>query len=395
MTEEQIIITCPNCENEILIDDTLYSKIEAKILATYEVKESELNRKYKELETAQKDIDRLIAKAIKEHVIEVENNTKAEIERLKSKERDLSAKLTDARAEQVLLMDEKRKLQDEKETFEIERRKQLEIDRALIKEEADKKAAETYKTILAQKEKTIADTIRMNEDLRRKLEQGSQQSQGEVAELHLEEELKRAFIRDIINPVPKGISGADIIQNVINNVGIDCGYIIWEVKNTKTWSESWVQKLKDDQRAIHADVAIIISSALPEGINAFSFYNGVWVCSVHLAIPLATIIRDKLEAISREKGLAVGKNEKMEVLYQYLTGVQFKQRIEAIIETFNSMKTELDKEKQYYMKKWAKMEKQIDRIMINTVGIYGDLDGMVNLPKIQSLELENDVYSDK
>jgi hypothetical protein len=438
MAEAQKII-CPNCKTEISVDDVLQAQIESRIREEYEAakrkdaeamsareaelakkaadvealqkntdklvadavaeKRAELSKKEEEIEKAKRDADTTIANAVKEKIAareqeilkqakaDAENDAKQEVEALKTREKDLTDKLTAARSEQIKLLDEKQKLKDEKEAFEVEKRKQLEEERGKIKEDADKKAAEAYQTILAQKEKTIADTIRANEELKRKLEQGSQQSQGEVAELNLEEELGKEFIYDTIEPVPKGIRGADVIQMVRNTTGKDCGKIIWEVKNTKAWSEGWIQKLKDDQREVRADVAIIISNVLPEGVKTFAPRDGVWVCDMHLAIPLAMIIRDKLEAITREKGLAVGKNEKMEILYQYLTGVQFKQRIEAIVESFRTMKSDLDAEKRYYVKKWAKTEKQIDKIVNNTVGMYGDFEGLVSLPKIQVLEL--------
>jgi hypothetical protein len=412
MIEAQKII-CPNCKTEISVDDVLHTQIETEIRKQYETekrkdaeyitaKEAELAKKAIEIEAEKRDVEITIANTVKAQLaqkeqeiqkqakLNAENEAKSEIESLKFREQDLFSKLMAARAEQVQLMDDKKKLQDEKDAFEIEKRKQLDEERGKIKEEADKKAAEEYQTILAQRDKTIADTTQLNLELKRKLEQGSQQSQGEVAELNLEAMLGSAFIYDAIEPVPKGIRGADVIQKVRTNTGTNCGQIVWEVKNTKNWSEAWIQKLKDDQREIHADVAIIISSTLPEVVKGFALYNGVLVCDLKLAIPLATIIRDKLEAITREKVLAIGKNEKMEILYQYLTGTQFKQRIEAIVETFKVMKADLEAEKKYYIKKWAKTEKQIDKIVNNTVGMYGDFEGLVNLPKIQALELESE-----
>jgi len=439
MAEAQKII-CPNCKTEISVDDVLHAQVETRIREQYEAvkrkdkevieaKEADLAKKTAEVEAAKKNMDKAVADAIsgrmaelakKEEEVEkakrdaemlvanavkeklalrekeiqqqakqdAENEKKQEIELLKSREQELSAKLTAARTEQIQLMDDKKKLQDDKEAFEIEKRKQLDEARAQIKEEADRKATEAYQTILAQKDKTLADALRANEELKRKIEQGSQQSQGEVAELNLEEELGKAFIYDAIDPVPKGIRGADVIQKVRNRAGKDCGQIIWEVKNTKAWSDGWIQKLKDDQREVHADVAIIVSSVLPEGVKSFAPRDGVWVCDINLAIPLAMIIRDKLEAITREKNLAIGKNEKMDILYQYLTGVQFRQRIEAIMEAFSSMEQDIIKEKRYFTKKWASQEMHIKKVLTNTIGVYGDIDGMVSLPKIQALELE-------
>jgi hypothetical protein len=446
MAEAQKII-CPNCKTEISVDDVLHAQIEARVREKYEAdkrkndealaaKEAELTKRAEEIEAAKKNTEKLVAdavakekadllkkteeaetakrnadiavanadiavaNAVKEQVAkreqeiqkqakqDAESEQKVLLDALQNQLTEKTNKLTEALKEQAQLMDEKQKLKDEKEAFEIEKRRQLDAERDKIKEEADKKAAAAYQTILAQKEKTLADTLRLNEDLKRKIEQGSQQSQGEVAELNLEEELGKAFIHDEIVPVPKGIRGADIIQKVHNSEGKDCGQIIWEVKNTKSWSEGWIQKLKDDQREVRADVAIIISSVLPKDVKTFATRDGVWVCDINLAIPLATLVRDKLEAITREKGLAVGKNEKMDILYRYLTGLQFCQHIEAIVEAFSSMRQNIEKERKYFTKKWASQEMQIKKILTNTIGFYGDIDGILCLPKIQALELE-------
>ncbi|MCX6757248.1 MAG: DUF2130 domain-containing protein, partial [Candidatus Nomurabacteria bacterium] len=199
--------------------------------------------------------------------------------------------------------------------------------------------------------------------------------------------LKAEFIYDDISPVPKGINGADVIQTVRTKNGVDCGLIIWESKKTKTWTENWIQKLKDDQRQIKADIAVIVTSAMPQGTSGIIQKDGVWICDIKLATSIASVLRQSLEAVSREKSLAVGKNEKIEFLYAYLSGTEFKQKIEVIVETFSSMKTSLEKEKKYFITSWAEKEKQIDRVISNTLGIYGGLSSVAPLQKIDSLEL--------
>lgn len=398
------MIKCPQCGCEISVNDVLHAQIEQQIRKQYEEQKQKDN---KELEALRSELtkkineaDTNVANMVKEQLLEREKEIKqqakkdAETEQkvftdaLQQQLTEKTNLLTEARKEQVALMDEKRQLQEEKEKFEIEKRKQLEEERSKIIEAAKKQASEEQATIIAQKDKQIQDALKAKDELARKLEQGSQQAQGEVAELNLEDDLRKTFVFDTIEPVPKGVRGADVIQRVRNNMGVDCGTIIWEVKNTKSWTESWISKLKDDQREVHADIAIIISNVLPEGVKTVTQRDGVWVCDKHLAIPIAQIIREKLEAINRERALSVGKNEKMEILYAYLTGIQFRQRIEAIAESFASMHNDLMAEKKYYEKKWAKTEKQIEQVIKNTVGIYGDLEGMVALPKIESLELE-------
>ena len=159
------------------------------------------------------------------------------------------------------------------------------------------------------------------------------------------------------------------------------------IKKTKSWKEEWIQKLKDDQRAIKADLAVIVSTALPEDVKGFVFRDGVWICDIKLAVALATALRINLESLTREKAMSVGKNEKMEILYTYLTGVEFKQRVEAIVEAFSCMDEGLKKERMAYEKIWSEREKQIKKVITNTVGMYGDLSGLVALPQIKTLEL--------
>ena len=303
-------------------------------------------------------------------------------------------KLKEANKNEIELRKEKQKLKDEKDAFELQKERQLDEEREKIEEEASKKATEIQQSKINQLNKQLLDATKAKDDLARKLEQGSQQTQGEVLELELEELLKQKFIHDEIVPVPKGKNGADIIQKVINRSGESCGQIVWEVKKTKAWSEGWVQKLKDDQRTVKAELAVIVSAVLPDNVKGFISRDGVWICDIKMAIALATSLRITLEAVAREKAMAVGKNEKVEILYSYLTGVEFKQRVETIVEAFMGMQDGLNKERRVFEKNWAEREKQIQKVITNTVGMYGDLSGLVALPQIKMLELEEEKEQD-
>lgn len=285
------------------------------------------------------------------------------------------------------LRKEKTALEDAKRAFELEKQRQLDNEREKIRHDAQEKAEEESRLKISEKDKQLQDAIKVNQELQRKLQQGSQQTQGEVLELELEEILKAEFQYDEIMPVPKGVSGTDIVQKVKDHSGRLCGHIAWESKKTKAWSDSWIQKLKDDQRTIKADLAVIVSAVLPEGVKGFVLREGVWICDIKLAVALATALRINLESITREKAMSVGKNEKMEVLYGYLTGVEFKQRVEAIVEAFTNMDEGLRKERLAFEKIWSEREKQIRKVITNTVGMYGDLSGLVTLPQIKKLEL--------
>lgn len=324
---------------------------------------------------------------LKEQLIEVKKEKDVEKKMLEDQLAEKENKLREARGKELEIRKEKNKLEEEKQNFELEKQRQLDEERKKIFEEAGKKAAEEQQYNIAQLKKQLTDVTKANDDMARKLEQGSQQTQGEVLELEIEELLKDEFPHDEILPVPKGVSGADIIQKVFDSSDRECGQIVWESKKTKAWSKGWIQKLKDDQRAIKADLAVIVSAVLPEDVKGFVFRDGVWICDIKIAIALATALRINLESITHEKAMSVGKNEKMEVLYAYLTGVEFKQRVEAIVEAFSNMDEELKKERIAYEKIWAEREKQIKKVITNTVGMYGDLSGLVALPHIKTLEL--------
>ena len=410
MSDSEQKIKCPKCGESISIDDVLAHQIGEKIRKEIEVeqkvKEAEIAKKQKELETqtiqledakknTQIEVNKKVAEKLatektalwKQAQIEASKEKEAEKKMLEEQLAEKDTKLREANEKELLLRKEKNKLDEEKRSFELEKQRQLDEERKKITEDANKKATEEQRYIIAQLQKQLADATKAKDDLSRKLEQGSQQTQGEVLELELEEILKVEFPHDEIVPVPKGVSGADVIQKVKDHSGRVCGQIAWESKKTKAWSEGWIQKLKDDQRVIKADLAVIASAVLPEDVKGFVFRDGVWICDIKLIVALATALRINLLNVSRERAMSVGKNEKMEVLYSYLTGVEFKQRVEAIVEAFTNMDVGLRKERLAYEKIWSEREKQIKKVITNTVGMYGDLSGYVDLPQIKTLEL--------
>jgi hypothetical protein len=191
------------------------------------------------------------------------------------------------------------------------------------------------------------------EELKRKAEQGSQQSQGEVLELELEVLLRGRFPTDLVEPVGKGELGADVVQQVNGSIGQAAGIILWESKRTKAWSDGWLAKLRDDQRRCGADVALIISQASPKHVEHFDLVDGVWVTHPRYALPVAVALRHTLIEVSGSRSAQQGQQTKMEQVYQYLTGIKFRQRVEAVIEKFNDMREDLDKERKFMGRQWA------------------------------------------
>ncbi|GMT41502.1 MAG: hypothetical protein IEMM0001_2237 [bacterium] len=257
------------------------------------------------------------------------------------------------------------------------------------REQAKKEAEEGLKLKVAEKDQTIASMQKKIEELKHRAEQGSQQLQGEVQELELEDLLRSKFPFDTIEPVPKGEFGGDVVQRVIGANGQHSGTILWESKRTRNWSDTWLPKLRKDQRSAKAEIAIIISQALPKDVETFETIDGVWVTHPRATLPVATILRQSLIEVALARQANEGQQTKTEMVYQYLTGPRFRQRVEAIVEAFSTMQDDLDKERKAIMKQWAKREVQIERVMQATVGMYGDLQGIAGktLQEIEGLSL--------
>ena len=251
------------------------------------------------------------------------------------------------------------------------------------------KAEQQLKLRVAEKEETIAGMQRQIEALKRKAEQGSQQLQGEVQELELESLLAAKFPADLIEPVPKGDFGGDILQHVLNSAGQTCGTLLWESKRTKNWSDGWLAKLRQDQRAAKAEFALLVSRVLPKGVDLFGNVDGIWVLDPKCVIPLAVALRQSLVEIAAVRQAGDGQYTKMGMVYEYLTGPRFRNRIEAIVEKFTDMQEDLDKERKSMTRLWAKREEQIHGVLEATAGMYGDLQGIAgkSLDEIDGLEI--------
>jgi len=288
------------------------------------------------------------------------------------------------------LLGETRRLRRKDEDREIEMKKKLFENEEKIRKETRKKSEEDHLLKDMEREKVISDLKKSLEEAQRKAQQGSQQTQGETLELTVETKLKQEFPTDQIKEVKKGVRGADVTQVVIDKLGRTCGSILWESKNAK-WTEGWIAKLKEDQRQAKADLAVLVSVSLPKEIETFNFIKGVWICGWKSFIPLALALRFNLVNIYYEKQNAVGVDEKMKVLYEYLTGNEFKHRVEGIVETFGTLQDDMEREKRWFSAKWARQEKQLRKVMDHTHGMYGDLQGVIgkSLPDIKTMRLES------
>jgi hypothetical protein len=313
--------------------------------------------------------------------------TLAEQAALKERIRTQDEKLRRAQAAQTAALKREQELNDKEAEMELTLQKMLADERPAVAEKMAREADEKARLKLAEQAQVMEGMKRQIEVLKQKSEQGSMQTQGEAAEIVLEETLAAAFPTDGFVPVAKGVSGADVRQDV---KGLDsiAGSILWESKRTKNWTAGWLAKLRDDQRASGCEVAVITSHALPGGIDSFSMVDGIWVCAPRYAVPLASSLRQALIDLASAKGRTTGQETKMEMIYDYLTGTQFKQRVDAIVERFEDMQDNLRKERVFIEKQWALRAKQIDLVIASTVGMHGDLQGIAgrSMPEIESVE---------
>jgi len=355
-------------------------------------KEEVLKKEYEDREKKLKDMLQANRKQIEEKVRkELEISQNIQVEDLKEQLNEKTQNLEKAQQQELELRKQQRKLEEDKKSFELEMARKLDIERQNIVEKVSRDLEDNHKLKDAEKDKQLMDMRKQIEDLKRKSEQGSQQTQGEVLELEIEHILKENFPFDEIIPVSKGVKGGDVIHIVKTQSGRVCGKILWETKRTKVWSDSWIIKLKDDQREAKADLSVIVSEILPKGLHHFRQIDDVWVTDVPSTLSLALALRVVLTQVAKTQEIQTGKEEKKEIVYNYLTGIEFRNRVQAIIESFVTMKNDLDSEKRAMVKIWAQREKQIEKITLNIAGMHGDLEGIVgtSLPAVKILELSN------
>ena len=414
MSEPTII--CPKCKNEIKLNESLAAPLIESTKREYEARlvqkdtdiasrQNALQEREDALSKAKESLDSQVAEKLKleRAKIVAEESKKAKLELstdLDQKTKEITdlqevlkvreGKLAEAQKAQVELIKQKRELDDAKRELDLTVEKRIQEGLTVTRQQARKEAEDELKLKVAEKEQTITSMQKQIEDLKRSAEQGSQQIQGEVQELELEALLRAKFPRDTIDPVPKGEFGGDAMQRVVGPLGQVCGTILWESKRTKNWSDSWLVKLRDDQRTAKAEIAVLISQVLPKGVENFDLVDGVWVAHPRVAIPVGTILRQSLVELATARQASEGQQTKMEILYSYLTGPRFRQRVQAIVEAFSNMKEDLDKERKVITKQWAKRDEQIERVMQATVGMYGDMQGIAGktLQEIEGLEIK-------
>ena len=416
MTEPTIV--CPKCNADIRLTESLAAPLIAATRQQFEQRLTEMDAQIVRREQGVREKERAILEArrdLEQQVVDrVAAQVKLERVRVVAEEakkarlataQDLETKATELRELQELLAERNLKLAEAQRAQadllvkqralddarrELELTVQKRVDEGLddVRLKARREAEDGLKQKVQEKDMTISSMQRTIEELKQKADQGSQQLQGEAQELELEQLLRMKFPQDSIEPVPKGEFGGDILQVVRSAVGQPSGTILWETKRTRHWSDAWLVKLREDQRAAKAEISVLVSQVLPKGVDTFHIVDGVWVAHPRCVFPVATILRNTLLQVTLARQVSEGQQTKTEMVYEYLTGPRFRQRVEAIVEAFSSMQEDLDKERKVITKQWVKREEQIARVMGGTIGMYGDLQGIAgkSLQEIEGLE---------
>jgi hypothetical protein len=410
-------IKCPACATSFDVQDVLSADVEQKIKSQYDKKlqesllqiESErrkLSEQEEEFEKKRKNQNELFRQQLEKEKQKLEaqaiadkQKLEAELQQqlrksiaqdyenqlriLKQSDEEKEEKLRTAQKKELEFMKKEQELKTRENELELQLQKKLIQEKQLLveqirKDEENRLALKEEEHLFKMKDlqMQLEEQKKLIEEMKRRAEQGSMQRQGEVQELLLEETLKDHFPFDIIGEVGKGVEGADCIQTVRNHLGHDCGKIIFESKRTKTFNTGWIDKLKADMRSKGADVAILVTQTYPKDYKCFGEMDGVWICSFNEVLALTTAMRHTIIRIAETKKGEENKGEKMQLLYDYLTGNEFRQQMETIVEGFLSMKTSIDRERIQMEKLWKEREKQLHKVLLSTSGLYGSIKGI-------------------
>jgi hypothetical protein len=417
-------IECPNCHTLIDVQDVLSHQLEEKLKREFqqkleaekmllEQKESALESLKKEFVDKQKQAERTLQDQLEARLKEERKVLEADLkrkiteeeqERIALLEKDLNEKseklkeLNKTKAEVEILKREKDQM---RETIEAESQEKINALLAEEKVKINAKFSEESERIKRQEEakvelkikelqKQLEDQKKLTEEMKRKQEQGSMQLQGEVQELAIEEWLMAKFPLDTIEEIKKGARGGDCIQIVNTYTAQNCGKIYYESKRTKEFHATWVEKFKADMREKGADIGVIVTEAMPAGFDRMGVMDGIWICSYEEFKGLSLVLRESVIKLTQAVASQENKGDKMHLLYDFLTSNTFKMQVEAIVEGFSGMKNSLESEKRAMQRIWKEREKQIDKVIENTIDMYGSIRGIAGnaVESIQALELD-------
>jgi len=386
-------IKCPNCSHEFELNESLREDVKKELrdeMKEWQRKKEESfnSQMAEERKKIQQDTEQAIRKKIS-------SDFEIQLRQLEQNNKDNEEKLKEARQQQVEFLRKEQELKNKEAELELSVQKKLQEEREKLSTEIRKleeqriTAKETeFQLRLKEMEKQLDDQKKLAEEMRRKAEQGSMQLQGEVQELALEEMLRSTFPFDVVSEVGKGVRGADCIQTVRNNFGQECGKIIYESKRTTSFANDWIEKLKTDMRSNGAEIAVIVTKAMPKDMDCFGIKDGVWICSFGEVKALAAVLRDGVIRVFNAAKNQENKGDKMHLLYGYLTSSEFAEQWKAIREGFMSMKMSIQKERDAMERLWKAREKQLEKVLLNAAHVRGSIEGIGGMNSVDLNLLE-------
>jgi hypothetical protein len=405
-------IKCPNCGTDINVNNILSHQLEEEIRQKYQAQLTEEKQKYQKEKDAlnnekeefekQKKQDKALfeerlEKQLKEERIAIESKLKTKLSEEQADQFKLLQEELNQKSEQVKELNRtkaeierlKREKEEAKELAEAEAQKKLNEQLSTEKEKIRKSEEEKNELKMRDLQKQLDDQKRLTEEMKRKQEQGSMQLQGEVQELAIEEWLQTQFPLDSIEEIKKGARGGDCIQTVNTFAQQNCGKIYYESKRTKDFQGSWIEKFKADMREKAADIGVLVTEAMPSDMERMGLRDGIWVCTYEEFKGLSGVLRESIIQVSTALGSQVNKGDKMQLLYDYLTSNSFRMQVEAIVEGFSSMKSALESEKRAMQRIWKEREKQIDKVINNTIDMHASIRGIAGnaIQAVKALEL--------
>jgi len=405
-THNMSLITCPNCKHEFVAEDAISKSLEKDFEQKFNIEKQRLTKQFSEqqktLEEQQREFEKkkekeneLFAERMQKEKLKMETELQEKLRKsissdfenqlklLQQSNNDNEEKLKTARQKELEFLKKEKELKTKSEEMEIELEKKLAAERLLLTEQIKKQEKEkneiketAYTFKLKELEKQLEDQKKLAEEMKRKAEQGSMQLQGEVQETALEEILRNSFPFDVISEVGKGVRGADCIQLVRNNFGQECGKIIYESKRTEHFGADWIEKFKKDMRSTGADIAVLVTKAMPRDLDCFGLKDGIWICTFDEVKALANVLRDGIIRVYNSTKNQQNKGDKMHLLYDYLTSNEFSEQWKAIREGFVSMKMSIIKERDAMEKLWKAREKQLEKVLLNAAHVKGSIEGI-------------------
>lgn len=404
-------ISCPNCDFKFDIEGALAKDLQAdyakkisietdRLNNVFKQKEDDFKKQQDEFEEKKKKENELFKQKLDKALIDKESTIKEKVQgefnaKLAAQEKELvenSEKIKLLQTKEIELSKMQRKLKETEHEMEIKMQQRLLDEQQKIEEKITLRVNEQNELKLKEKDKQMDDLKKSIAEMKRKSEQGSMQLQGEIQELEIERILRSEFPYDQIEEVPKGARGADSIQLVNNEFQQFCGKIVYESKRTKNFSAEWISKLKADQRLVQADIGVLVTEVLPKDMSRFGMKDGIYICTFQEFKSLVFVLRQILIKAAEVRSTQENKGDKMEVLYKFLTGEEFKLQMTGIVDGFKTLKSDLDREKRSMQTIWKKREKQLESVISNTIDMYGSIKGIAGkaIPTVDYLELEEE-----